>query len=97
MFAEKGERGRELLNGVISWAARCRIPEMADFAKTLRRFKDLILNTLQHGVSNARAEATNTHINGLIQRAYGFHTPDALIAMIELTRGGLCPALPGRA
>lgn len=96
VFAEKGERGRELLTGVISWAARSRIPEMVDLAKTLRRFKDLIVNTLDHGVSNARAEATNTHINGLIRRAYGFHTPDALIAMIELTRGGLCPPLPGR-
>jgi transposase len=43
-----------------------------------------------------RAEATNVHLRVLTRRAYGFHTPDALIAMAMLTRGGLCPDLPGR-
>lgn len=48
-------------------------------------------------MSNARVEATNTHLRVLTRRAYGFHSADALIAMAMLTRGGLCPALPGRA
>jgi len=56
----------------------------------------LIWNTLEHGLSNARSEATNVHLRVLTRRAYGFHTPDALIAMAMLTRGGLRPALPGR-
>src|SRR6516165_7982504 len=59
--------------------------------------RDLIGNTLDHGLSNARSEATNTHLRALTKRAYGFHSPDALIAMALLTRGGLCPPLPGRA
>jgi hypothetical protein len=42
------------------------------------------------------SEATNTHLRLLTRRAYGYHSPDALIAMADLTRGGLCPALPGR-
>lgn len=46
--------------------------------------------------SNARVEATNTHLRVLTRRAYGFHSPEALIAMAHLTRGGLCPDLPGR-
>ena len=54
------------------------------------------LNTLDHGLSNAESEATNTHLRALTKRAYGFHSPDALIAMALLTRGGLCPPLPGR-
>jgi len=33
----------------------------------------------------------------LTKRAYGFHSPEAMIGMAMLTRGGLCPALPGRA
>jgi len=96
VFAVKGRRGRLLLAGVISWATHCRIPEMVDLARTLRRFRDLIHNTLASGVTSALAENTNTHIAALARRAYGFHTPQALIAMIELTRGGLCPPLPGR-
>jgi transposase len=57
----------------------------------------LIHNTLDHGLSNARVEATNTHLRVLTRRAYGYHSPDALIAMAMLTRGGLCPPLPDRA
>jgi transposase len=97
VFRVKGQRGRRLLVGVIAWARRSRLPEMVDLARKLRRFHDLITNTLDHGVTSALAENTNTHISVLARRAYGFHTPEALIAMIELTRGGLCPPLPGRA
>jgi transposase len=97
VFAVKGVRGRRLLAGVIAWASRSRIPEMVDLARKLRRFHDLIGNTLDTGVTSALAENTNTHISVLARRAYGFHSPEALIAMIELTRGGLCPPLPGRA
>ncbi len=96
VFRVKGVRGRRLLAGVISWASRSRLPEMVDLARKLRRFKDLIGNTLDTGITSALAENTNTHITVLARRAYGFHSPEALIAMIELTRGGLCPPLPGR-
>ena len=97
VFRVKGKRGRRLLAGVIAWASRSRLPEMVDLARKLRRFTDLIGNTLDHNVTSALAENTNTHISVLTRRAYGFHSPEALIAMIELTRGGLCPPLPGRA
>ena len=56
----------------------------------------MIHNTLEHGVTNARSEATNTHLRLLTRRAYGYHSAQALIAMADLTRGGLCPPLPGR-
>jgi transposase len=75
VFTVKGEAGRRLLTGLISWARRSRIPEMTALARTLTRFKDLIDNTLDHGLSNALAEATNTHVQGLVRRAYGYHTP----------------------
>ena len=96
VFQAKGRRGRRLLAGVIAWATRSRLPEMVDLARKLRRFRDLIANTLDTGVTSALAENTNMHITVLARRAYGFHSPHALIAMIELTRGGLCPPLPGR-
>jgi transposase len=49
-----------------------------------------------HGLGNALSEATNTHLRLLTRRAYGYHSAEALIAMATLTRGGLCPPLPGR-
>lgn len=96
VFQVKGPEGRQLLAEWLSWASRCRIPEFVALARTTRRYRDLIGNTLDHGVSNARSEATNTHLRALTKRAYGFHSPEALIGMAMLTRGGLCPALPGR-
>jgi transposase len=96
VFYHKGEHGWRLLTGLISWASRSQIPEMVSLAKTLKHFMPIIKNTLDHGLSNARSEATNTHIRVLTRRAYGYHSAEALIAMIELTRGGLCPPLPGR-
>ena len=96
VFAAKGQPGRVLLAGWIAWARRCRIPEFVKLAATITKFLPLIRNTLVHGMSNARSEATNTHLRTLTTRAYGFHTPEALISMAMLTRGGLCPPLPGR-
>ena len=97
VFRVKGNYGRQLLAGWLSWASHSRIPEFVTLARSLRRYRDLIHNTLDHGLSNARSEATNTHLRALTKRAYGFQSPDALIAMALLTRGGLCPPLPGRA
>jgi transposase len=96
VFKVKGERGKALLAGLISWASHSRIPEFTALAKTLKRFRQLIWNTLDHAVSNGRAEAINTQLAALTARARGFHSAGAFIAMAELTCGGLCPDLPGR-
>ena len=82
--------------GWIAWARRCRLEPFVKLAKTIKRYQALILNAVEHGLSNARSEATNTHLRLLTRRAYGYHSPEALIAMADLTRGGLCPPLPGR-
>ncbi len=90
------DTAKALLGGWISWAQRSRLPAFAKLAKTIKRFRSLILNAVEHGLSNARSEATNTHLRLLTRRAYGYHSPESLIAMADLTRGGLCPPLPGR-
>lgn len=96
VFAARGRPGRVLLAGWLAWAARCRIPEFTKLAKTIRHYLPLIRNTLDHGLSNARSESTNTHLRVLTRRSYGFRSPEALITMAMLTRSGLCPPLPGR-
>lgn len=87
---------RGLLAGWIAWAQRCRLNPFIKLAKTIKKYRQLILNPVAHGLSNARSEATNTHLRLLTRRAYGYHSPKSLIAMADLTRGGLCPPLPGR-
>jgi transposase len=96
IFQAELPEARALLAGWISWAQRCRIPAFAQLAKTIKKYQPLILNAVEHSLSNARSEATNTHLRLLTRRAYGYHSPESLIAMADLTRGGLCPPLPGR-
>lgn len=79
VFRVKGSHGRQLLTGWLSWASHSRIPEFVTLARSIRRYRDLIFNTLDHGLSNARSEATNTHLRALTKRAHGFHSPDTLI------------------
>lgn len=97
VFRAKGEHGKALLAGLISWCRCCSIPEFTALARTLTRFRELLWNTLgPGGVSNGRAEGINTQLAALTSRARGFHSVGAFIAMAELTCGGLCPGLPGR-
>jgi transposase len=87
---------RRLLVGWLAWAQRCRLPAFVKLAKTITKYQQLILNAVEHGLSNARSEATNTHLRLLTRRSYGL-SPESLMAIADLTRGGLCPPLPGRA
>jgi transposase len=47
-------------------------------------------------MSNALIESTNTKIRLLTRLAYGFRSPQALIALALLALGGHRPPLPGR-
>jgi len=51
---------------------------------------------LEHDLSNALVESTNTKIRVLTRIAFGFANPQALIALAMLALGGYCPPLPGR-
>ncbi len=70
VFRVKGTHGRQLLAGWLSWASHSRIPEFVALARTIRRYRNLICNTLDHGLSNARSEATNTHLRALVDRRW---------------------------
>jgi transposase len=83
-----------LLDGWIAWARRCRLPSFVKLAKTITAQRAGILAAIKHGLSNARVEAINTQIRMITRRAFGFHSPDALIALAMLSLAGLCPPLP---
>lgn len=88
------ERAIELLERWLKWARRCRLGPFVKLAKTITEQRDGITAAIRHGLSNARVEAINTQIRRLTRRAFGFHSPDALIALAILSLAGLCPPLP---
>ena len=96
VFKVKGTEGKTALDRWLSWAARCRIPEFTRLAKKIKEHRPQIDATLDHHLSNALIESTNTKIRLITRTAFGFHNPDALIAMSILTLGGYRPTLPGR-
>jgi len=83
-----------LLDGWIEWARRCRLKPFGKLAKTITDQRAGIVAAIEHGLSNARVEAINTQIRLITRRAFGFHSPHALIALAMLSLADLCPPLP---
>jgi transposase len=96
VFAVKGEEGKEALDQWLIWARRCQIPAFIDLARKITKHREAIDATLEHNLSNALVESTNTKIRLLTRIAFGFKSPEALIALAMLSLGGYRPALPGR-
>ncbi len=96
VFALKGEQGKQLLDRWFSWARRCRIPAFTELGKRIAKHRAAIEATLDHRLSNGLVESTNTKIRLLTRMAFGFKSPEAMIALAMLNLGGYCPPLPGR-
>jgi transposase len=91
-----GQAGIVLLDRWLAWAQRCRIDAFVKLGRTIRRHLQAIHETMMTGTGNALVESTNTKLRVIHRRAYGFRTPEAMIALGMLALGGLCPSLPGR-
>jgi transposase len=85
-----------LLDQWLAWARRCRLEPFVRLAQQIAAHLHGIAAALIFGLSNARTESVNTRIRLIARRAFGFHSPEALIALALLSLGGLCPPLPGR-
>lgn len=83
-----------LLDSWLAWAQRSRLVPFVEPARKIRSHRKGIENTLRHDLSNARVESLNTKIRLITRVAFGFHSPQALIALAMVSLGGLCPALP---
>lgn len=86
----------ERLDAWLQWASRSRLKPFIKLARTIRKHKTGVLAAIENGISNARLEALNSKTRLLSHRAYGFHSADALIAMIYLCCGGIQITLPHR-
>lgn len=89
-------RAERHLERWISWATRSRLRPFIRVAKTIKRYKDGILAYVRTKLSNGLTEGLNNKTRLITRRAYGFHSADALAAMIHLCCGGiaLAPPLP---
>lgn len=96
VFTVKGEEGKQALDRWTSWARRCRIPAYVELAARIVKHRQAIDAALDHGLSQGLIESTNTKIRLLTRIAFGFRSPEALIALAMLALGGHRPALPGR-
>ncbi|EFP32842.1 hypothetical protein TMFG_02033, partial [Mycobacterium tuberculosis SUMu006] len=96
VFSVKGEEGKQALDRWISWAQRCRIPVFVELAARIKRHRVAIDAALDHGLSQGLIESTNTKIRLLTRIAFGFRSPQALIALAMLTLAGHRPTRPGR-
>jgi transposase len=63
-------------------------------AQTIRKRRDGILAAVRHGINNARHEGLNRRVRLIINRAYGFHSAKAALALIMVTLGPITHVLP---
>ena len=96
IFAMPHSAAVEALDRWISWARRCQIPSFVKLQKSIVKHKDRILAAIEHNLSNGLIESTNTKIRLITRMAFGFRSPEALIALALLSLGGHRPALPAR-
>jgi transposase len=79
------------------WCARAQRSRLASFvtcARTMRDRRDLILNAVEHGISNGRVEGLNTKVRLIVRRGYGFHSAEAALALVMLAAGPINLQLP---
>ncbi len=84
------------LDAWLAWASRSRLKPFVRLARTIRKHKQGVLAAIDLGLSNGRLEGLNSKIRLLSHRAYGFHSPNALIATIYLCCAAITIDLPGR-
>jgi transposase len=72
------------LDAWLAWASRSRLRPFIRLARTLRSHRGGILAAIRLGLSNGRLEGLNSKIRLISHRSFGFHSADALIALVYL-------------
>ena len=83
-----------LLDRFCSRAQRSGMKPFVTLAKTIRKRREGILAAVRLGVNNARHEGLNRRVRLIINRAYGFHSAKAALALIMVTLGPIKHVLP---
>ena len=83
-----------MLDRFCSKASRSGLKPFVTAAKTIRTRKEGILAAVRLGINNARHEGLNRRVRLIVNRAYGFHSANAALALIMLTLGPITHVLP---
>jgi transposase len=82
------------LDAWLAWASRSRLRPFVRLARTLRAHRQGILAAIRLGLSNGRLEGLNSKIRLISHRSFGFHSADALIALVYLCCTAITIDLP---
>ena len=90
-------RAKKALKEWLGWASRSRLRPFVRVARTIRKYRDGVLAYIDFRLTNGPVEGINNRMRTVARRAYGFHSAEALIAMVFLccSKIELTPALPG--
>jgi transposase len=84
----------QLLDRFCSKAQRSGLKPFVTLAKTIRTHRSGILAAIRLGLTNAQHEGLNRRVRLIVNRAYGFHSARAALALIMLTVGPIEHVLP---
>ena len=89
-------RARSALADWLAWASRSRLKPFVRVARTIRKHFEGIIAYVKTRLTSGLVEGLNNKLRMIARRAFGFHGPGPLIAMLFLTCGGiqLDPPLP---
>ncbi len=96
IFRTTHNQAAAALNRWVGWARRCLIPAFVKPQNSITKHRGRILAAIEHGLSNGLVESTNTKVRLITRMAYGFASPEPLIALALLSLGGHRPTLPRR-
>ena len=94
LYAQPAHRAAAYLDRWLTWASRSRLRPFVKLARTVRCHKAGILAAIVYGLSNGRLEGLNGKVRLLSHRAFGFHSADALLALVYLCCSGIELSLP---
>jgi transposase len=83
-----------LLDRFCSRASGSGLKPFLILAQTIRKHRAGILAAVRLGVNNAWHEVLNRRVRMIVNRAYGFHSSRAALALIILTVGPITHVLP---
>jgi transposase len=89
-------RAKTALQKWLAWASRSKLRPFVRLARTIRAHFDGILAYIKNRQTNATVEGINNRLRTVARRAFGFHSPEALMGMLFLCCGGieLAPPVP---
>lgn len=77
------------LSDWLSWAQRAQLEPFRKLARTVKTYREGIIEYVATGLSNGPVEGLNRKARVITSRAFGFHSAESLIGFLHLCCGGM--------